>query len=372
MGKPLEIVIAYNLKRSAVSADHGTAATDSACSANPSDSAYSTGFGIGAPGPGSGSSDCDIHSLDNDAEFDDPETIFAIKRALESRGHRVGLHEANKFFPASIAAVSPDIVFNIAEGRNGRGREAHVPAILSYLGIPYTGSDETTICVAMDKPLAKRIVSSYGISTPDYAVIGSDGIHDNAALPAFPVIVKPVAEGSGKGISGISIIKDAFELDNVAGSLISRYNQDALVEEYIPGREFTVGLLGNGNGVRVFTPMEIIFRDKTQSIYSYEIKRDFRRHIDYACPPDVGDEIIAEMQDAALKIFRILQCRDFARIDFRMSPEGRLNFIEINPIPGLAPGYSDYPMLAEFCGVSYDDLICSILSNALTRYNIEQ
>ena len=349
MAKPLEVGIAYNLKQSRPAA----------------------GLHSGSSVHQSGSSDCYSGPEDDDAEFDDPETIKAIKRALETGGYRVSLHEANRFFPASIEAVRPDIVFNIAEGRNGRGREAHVPAILSYLGIPFTGSDETTICIAMDKALAKRIAASYGIRTPDYAVIGRDSVHGDITLPSFPVIVKPVAEGSGKGISGVSLVKDANELFKVVDGIISRYDQDALVEEYIPGREFTVGILGNGSDVRVFSPMEVIFRDTAQSIYNYEIKRDFRRYIDYACPPDAGDEVIANLQETALKLFRVLQCRDFARIDFRLSPEGCLHFIEINPIPGLAPGYSDYPMLAEFCGVGYDELICSILGSALLRYEMQ-
>lgn len=315
---------------------------------------------------------------DAEAEFDDPDTIMAIKKALETAGHRVELFEALESFPASIAASRPDIVFNIAEGRLGRGREAHVPAILNFLNIPFVGSDETAVCIAMDKALAKRLLASFGVDTPKYTVItgdtrytsGNSASSDQPEQPGFPIIVKPVAEGSGKGISGVSLVSGSDELHVVADELIRTYEQDALAEEYIPGREFTVGLLGNGAGTRVFAPMEVIFRDKAHSIYSYEIKRNFKQHIDYACPPDLDAGLISKLEETALQVFRITGCRDFARVDFRLSPENRLYFIEINPIPGLAPGYSDYPMLAGFCGVDYDTLICSILDSALTRYGL--
>lgn len=335
---------------------------------------------------------------DSEAEFDDLETILAIKKALETSGRRVGLIEADENFPSLIAQSSPDIVFNIAEGANGRGREAQVPAILNFLNIPFVGSDETAMCVAMDKALAKSILAARGISTPKFTVIGSESDYDNPAPPPFPAIVKPVAEGSGKGITNASIVSSSEELAKVSGELVSRYSQAALVEEFISGREFTVGLLGNGSNTRVFTPMEVIFREnayKTRdnafssrvtaysafdnahytgndayNIYSYDIKRNFKQYIDYACPPEVEDAVIEDLEKTALKIYRILQCRDFARIDFRMSREGRLYFIEINPIPGLAPGYSDYPMLAAYCGVDYEELICSILNSALARYGL--
>ena len=354
---------------------------------------------------------------DAEAEFDDFETISVIKKALETVGHRVELFEAEEGFTAAIAANKPDIVFNIAEGRIGRGREAHVPAILSFLGIPYTGADETAMCLAMDKALTKRILASYGITTPQYCVISNDisrvadsggGFHiggsssctscfsepcsspdDNALtrcngcegeksrsaadIPAhfpLPAIVKPVAEGSGKGISGVSIVASTSELYKAANDVIKSYAQDALVEEYIDGREFTVGLLGNGNDVRIFAPMEIIFRDADRRIYSYDIKRNFKQHVDYACPPNVGVDVISALKETALRIFRIIGCRDFARVDFRMSHDGDIYFLELNPIPGLAPGYSDYPMLAEFCGVGYDELICRVLDCALARYGL--
>ena len=307
---------------------------------------------------------------DAEAEFDDPGTIEAIKGALASAGCKVELFEAEESFPAKIAAQRPDIVFNIAEGRRGRGREAQVPAILDFLGVPYTGSDETTMCIAMDKALVKRILASYHIRTPAYRLVKEASSSISVKGLTWPLIIKPNAEGSGKGISGASVVSDLNGLHRAVAEKIGTYQQDMLVEEYIPGREFTVGLLGYGDNTRVFTPMEILFRDKEHSIYSYEVKRDFKQYVDYACPPDIGGRIRAEMENTALKIYRILGCRDFARIDFRLSPEGRLYFIELNPIPGLAPGYSDYPMLAEFCGMDYAALIRNILHSALARYGL--
>ncbi|MCL1805846.1 MAG: ATP-grasp domain-containing protein [Clostridiales bacterium] len=319
---------------------------------------------------------------DAQAEYDDPDTIQAIKSALESAGCRVELYEAEEDFPAQIAARRPDIVFNVAEGRRGRGREAHVPAILSFLGVPYVGSDEAAMCLALDKALTKRLLSTWGIRTPKFAVfrkgsplsaddIASVGDCLGSGAVGWPVIVKPNEEGSGKGITDVSVVPDATALREAVEEMIRVYEQDALVEEYIPGREFTVGLLGNGAGTKVFAPMEVLFNDKGRSVYSYEVKRDFKRHVSYACPPDISAGLRAEMEGAARLAYDALGCRDFARADFRLSPGGSLYFIEINPLPGLAPGYSDYPMLAGFCGVGYNSLIEGVLKCALARYGMD-
>ena len=306
---------------------------------------------------------------DAEAEFDDAETIRAIQGALENAGFRVGLYEATEDLPLRLMQKKPDIVFNIAEGMNGRGREAHVPAILNYLRIPFTGSDETTMGIAMDKALTKRLVASYGVSTPAYQVV-------DCALPftdiclSFPVIVKPNTEGSGKGISRLSIVSDPGELQRLLKEKTAAYQQDMLVEEFIHGREFTVGILGNGDTLRIFPPMEIEFDDISRGIYDYETKKNFRQHVRYGCPADIGAGLRKEMEDTAETIYRALACRDFARIDFRLSAEGRLYFLEINPLPGLAPGYSDFPILAAFCGMEYITLIQKILDCAIKRYRL--
>ena len=303
---------------------------------------------------------------DAEAEFDELTTIVAIKNALEQTGCEVELFEADETLPLKLVQNKPDIVFNIAEGMRGRGREAQVPAILNFLNIPFTGSDESAMCIAMDKALTKRLLGTYGVKTPKYKIVGP-------ATPLvgfnfhYPVIVKPNEEGSSKGISNFSIVQNVGELRQILKKNISIYKQDMLVEEYIPGREFTVGILGNGEQAHVFAPMEIIFKTKEHSIYSYDVKKNFRNYINYECPPNISAELRRHMEHTAAKIFKALRCRDFARIDFRLSPEGELYFIEINPLPGLAPEYSDFPMLAEFSGVGHTALVRKILDVALAR-----
>lgn len=306
---------------------------------------------------------------DAEAEFDDIETIRAIQNVLEASGCVVELFEATEEFPVKLIQSRPDIVFNIAEGSGGRGREAQVPAILEFLNIPFTGSDSTALSVAMDKALTKRIAASYGVNTPKFRIVKPDTPFGDIDIP-FPAIVKPNSEGSSKGISDVSIAEDATRLKYILTEKISAYKQDMLVEEYVQGREFTVGVLGNGNALRVFTPMEIVFRDRAHGIYSYEVKRNFREFVSYECPPNIDGETVKEMENAALAVYHALECRDMARVDFRLSPEGQLHFIEINPLPGLAPDYSDFPMIAAFNGMDYAALIQNILDRALTRYGL--
>ena len=306
---------------------------------------------------------------DLDAEFDEPETIQAIAKAIQNAGHKVRVIEADHELPLRLAQDRPDIVFNIAEGLNGRGREAQVPAILSYLGIPYVGSDETTMALTMDKALCKRLLTTYAIPTPRYQLVSraTDFIDESLG---WPLIIKPNAEGSSKGISDLSIVGDPLSLQQLLVEKLALYQQQMLVEQYIAGREFTVGILGNGDDQWVFTPMEVIFANPNHQIYSFEVKRDYRRLIEYACPPDLTPDKLLEIEETASVIYSILECRDFARIDFRMDKSGQLYFIEINPLPGLAPDYSDYPMLAEFCGVDYEALIQAVLAAALSRYQL--
>ena len=307
--------------------------------------------------------------FDSAAEFDDYGTVCAIMKALRTGNREVSLIEAEKEFPLKIAETEPDIVFNIAEGMNGAGREARVPAILNHLGIPFTGSDEVTMCLALDKALTKRLLSTYRIATPNYKTTGENTRFSAAGL-SWPVIVKPNCEGSSMGITDRSIARDEDELFEILNRNAGQYNRETLVEEYIPGREFTVGILGNGKETRVFPPMEIIFKDAGNGVYGFDVKKDFKKYIEYKCPPLLDKSKIAEIEKTALKIFSVMRCRDCARVDFRLSPEGKLYFIEINPLPGLAPGYSDFPMIAEFCGMDYDALIRNILNCALKRYNI--
>ena len=306
---------------------------------------------------------------DAEAEADNEETIGAIQNVLEAAGHTVILFEAASELPSRLLEEKPDIVFNIAEGINGRGREAQVPAILNFLRIPFTGSDETTMCVSMDKALCKKIVSALGICTPPYMVARFGAPLKDLNLD-FPLIIKPNSEGSSKGISDCSVVNDEGELRRVLEEKLDAYRQDMLIEEYIQGREFTVGLLGNGERLRIFPPMEIIFKDKAHSIYSYEVKRNFGEYVRYECPPDLNSALRKEIENSSETIYRFLQCRDMARMDFRLSRESKLHFMEVNPLPGLAPEYSDLPIIAAFCGMDHASLIRYILDSALERYGM--
>jgi D-alanine-D-alanine ligase len=309
--------------------------------------------------------------VDIEAEYDNMETVLAIKNALEQGNCKVELMEATGELLGRLTDTQLDIVFNFAEGIQGRGREAQVPAILNLLKIPFSGSDETTLCIALDKALTKRLLASYHIRTPKYKIISYEHPKPINSFP-LPAIVKPNAEGSSKGISDIAIVTEIDELNTLVLKNISVYKQDMLIEEYVEGREFTVALLGNGDGLHVFPPMEIVYlnRDNKFNIYSYSVKQNYKDIIKYECPASIDRKIEQEMINTAKRIFNILGCKDLARIDFRLSNDGKLYFIEINPLPGLAPGYSDFPMIAEFNGVEYGKLVRGILGSALKRHGM--
>ena len=311
------------------------------------------------------------HASDAEAEFDEPRTIDAIGAALRNGGYKTIILEATKGFPQKLGSALPDIVFNISEGRSGRSREAQVPAILEYCGIPFTGSDTVALSVALDKVMTKRLVQSCGIETPAFRVVAR-GVSDMPGDLTFPVIVKPNAEGSSKGVSDDCVAENMTQLRTLVNRLMRDCTGELLAEQYIDGREFTVGIIGNGPDIRVFEPMEIIYSKLKghYKVYSYEVKQNYRDYISYKCPPDLPSELIVKMKNTAEAVYKILGCLDLARIDFRLSEDGCLFFIEINPLPGLAPDYSDFPMLAGYNGMEYDDLIRAIVSCALKRYGM--
>ncbi len=309
------------------------------------------------------------HDSDEEAEFDSPETVEAIRSALESGGADAVVIEAGRDLARELADKKIDFVFNIAEGRGGRDREAQVPGLLGLLGIPYSGSDAAALAVTLDKSLTKRLAASCGVRTAADALIYPGG-EDDLPDMTYPVLVKPNAEGSGKGVTERAVAENKEQLRAMLRSLFEKYPQPMLAETYLSGREFTVGILGNGGAMQVFPPMEIIYRHPTQGeyyVYSYEIKKDYRSHVDYQCPADVPKAAADEMTEAARTVFNALGCRDLARVDFRMDGAGRPCFLEINPLPGLAPGYSDFPMAAETVGYGYNELICAVAETAARR-----
>jgi D-alanine-D-alanine ligase len=311
---------------------------------------------------------------DEEAELDDWQTVEDIKKAIESLGCNVILLEATGDIIYEIPKYKIDIVFNFAEGLKGRGREAQIPALLNLLKIPFTGSDETTLGVALDKALAKKIVSYSGIKTPKFQLFFSPNEKLKKTLK-FPLIVKPNAEGSSKGISDTAIAENEKELKELIERNIKNYNQSALVEEFIKGREFTIGLIGNRDSLEILPIMEIIFKNTPTkyNFYSYKVKKESSKFIKYVCPAKLLPQEERKIKRFGQRIFNALQCQDVARIDLRLSEEdNEPYFLEINPLPGLVKGYSDLPLIAESIGISYEELIKKILNAALKRYNMKE
>jgi D-alanine-D-alanine ligase len=308
-------------------------------------------------------------SEDSQAEYDSPSTLQAIREAIASWGHEVVDLEANQELPGVLATANVDLVFNIAEGFKGRNRESQVPALLELLDIPYTGSDPATLSIALDKALAKRIVRQHGIHTPNFQIMTSGKERLIKEFTTFPLIVKPVAEGSSKGVVSKSVCNSEAELREVVKEMVGKYQQPALVEEYVSGREFTVGLLGERRP-KVLPPMEIVFLDKedTTPIYSFQHKLDWSDRIRYDVPAKLDPGQLDKLKAAGRAAFMALGCRDVARIDFRMDEKGRVYFIECNPLPGLTPDWSDLVLIAKGAGMDYRTLIGEILSGAIRRY----
>jgi D-alanine-D-alanine ligase len=304
---------------------------------------------------------------DSEAEYDPPETIDSIRRAIESFGHTVVPLEANPEFPRLLAESRVEFVFNIAEGVVGRNREAVVPALCELLGIPYTGSDSATLAIALDKALTKKVLRQHNVLTPEFQVMQT-GKERLAQALRFPLIVKPNQEGTSKGISGSSVVDDETALRAAVREILERYRQPALIEEYIPGREFTVGLLGDRRP-RVLPPMEILFKDAAnpRPVYDYLIKQDWQKYVEYACPARLSPQEARAIERAARETFLALDCRDVARVDLRMNPQGAVYVLEVNPLPGLTPDYSDLVLIAKAAGLDYRTLIGEILAGGLKR-----
>jgi D-alanine-D-alanine ligase len=305
---------------------------------------------------------------DTEAEYDAPETINSIRDALESYGHVVVPVEATAELPRQLMDSPVDLVFNIAEGVSGRNREAAVPALCELMGIPYTGSDAATLSIALDKALSKRVLRQHGIATPEFQVMET-GRERLSPKMKFPLIVKPNQEGSSKGVSAhASVVDDEESMRAVVRELVDKYRQPALIEYYIAGREFTVGLLGDKRP-RVLPPMEIIFLDKANArpVYDFQIKQEWEKHVYYQCPAKLTPAELRSMERIARETFVALDCRDVARVDLRMDDAGEIYVLEVNPLPGLTPGYSDLCLIAKAANIDYRSLIGEILAGGLKR-----
>jgi D-alanine-D-alanine ligase len=304
-------------------------------------------------------------SEEESAEFDSENTITAICGALVALGHDpVPIGNVKALNQRLAGGERWDAVFNICEGLKGYAREAQVPALLEAFDIPAVFSDPLTLSVALDKAWAKRIVRDQGVPTPQFALI--EKANDIAAVQIpYPVFLKPVAEGSGKGVNARSRANNAAELRNTALSLLEKYRQPVLVEAYLPGREFTVGITGTGATAEVLGVMEIIPTSKaTANGYGFENKENWEDKISLRLVDDLEAQAAG---DVALRAWRALRCRDGGRVDIRSDKSGAPNFIEVNPLAGLNPNYSDLCFIARFKGLTYADLIGKIMASFRER-----
>jgi len=299
------------------------------------------------------------------AEFDKEDTIEALAKGLAALGFAVDrVGSARSLVNALADGRRWDLVFNIAEGLYGLGREALVPALLDAYRIPYTFSDPLVMALCLDKAACKRFVRDLGLPTPDFAVVRTDKDIAQVGLP-YPVFAKPVAEGTGKGVSAASRAGDKKELAAVCRALLKRFQQPVLVEEYLPGREFTVGIVGTGEMARPVGVMEVALNGSAEpGAYSYSNKANFEKLVQYL---PVEGSAAAEARDLALAVWRGLGCRDGGRVDIRMDAAGRASFLEVNPLAGLNPVISDLPILCAMNGVPYQDLLGMIVQSALER-----
>jgi D-alanine-D-alanine ligase len=303
-------------------------------------------------------------------EYDSAETLEFISGALLSKRHSVIRLGGGGEFLANVRSQNVDIVFNIAEGRGKhRSREAQVPSILEMLDIPYTGSDPECLAVCLDKPVTKKLVAAAGIKTPRWLEIADEDELGKIfwdGLP-FPAIVKPAYEGSSKGIRLTSLVSNTEQAREEACRILDCYQQPVMVEEFIDGDEVTVGIIGN-SPPRVLGMMRILPKKRNgHFIYSVEVKRDYLNLVDYECPACLEEKVSDRIANDSLKAFKALGCRDFARVDFRVSPEGVPCFLEINPLPGLGT-YSDLIIMAKMLGWTHEEVIGAVFDAALERY----
>lgn len=289
---------------------------------------------------------------------------------LQAGHHCASLPVINNLpsFLQEVENFKPDLVFNLFTGKGYQ--QILMPALLEWLNIPYTGSDILTHCLALNKPLAKKIFEKEGIPTPSWRVIK----WENKTIPGnfnFPLLVKPVKEGSSRGIKKENLIENREQLKKLVYQINKKWHQATLVEDFIIGREFTVNVLGNEQ-IEILPIMELNFisiRPKEKGFYCQEIK-DEDRGIEFICPAPLEDNQRKEIEKWSQTAYRALGCRDYAWIDVRMSPEGKIYILEVNSLPGLHPGFSLFPRLAEYAGISYSGLITRIFDIARKRYQL--
>jgi D-alanine-D-alanine ligase len=312
------------------------------------------------------------------AEWDERETIEAVIHALAERHEVIPIDAANDVFN-HLRASRPDIVFNIAEGSNGPCREGHVPSILEYLNIPYTASDPLTLNLCLDKARAKEVLAYNGLPTARFRVVSQKQFDFNGFR--FPVMIKPLYEGSSMGIRNNSLVQSHEEMRERISWVLDEYSEPALVEEYLPGREFTVAILGNGGEARALPVVEIRFDtlpDGVNPIYSFEAKWIWDTRLNpleiFDCPARLAPELHGEIERICLGAYHVMKCRDWCRIDVRLDASGRPHILELNPLPGILPKPEDnscFPKAARAAGIGYKELINTVLNIACKRYGMD-
>ena len=322
-------------------------------------------------------------------DLDSEETVDAIASALEVGGHQVTILEGDAKLLDHLRQLKPDICFNIAEGHFGDSREAHIPAMLEMMRLPYTGSKVLTLSLSLDKPMTKRVLSYHGLPTPPFQVFErlNEALDPNMH---FPLFVKPSREGTGMGITAESIVYDENQLQKQLHSMFGRYDQPVLAEQYIEGREITVGVVGNlsspvawrlpedeqaqriSRGLHFFPPLEVDmtrYPEEEAGIYTNRIKTELAHEFHYLCPAPLTRDQIEELNWLTATTFRVTGCLDVARVDFRLdaNDQNKPYILEINPLPGLNPEYSDLTIEARADGWSYEMLVNRILDEAAVR-----
>jgi D-alanine-D-alanine ligase len=322
------------------------------------------------------------------AEWDSAETIDAVANALSPFGDVIRI-EANEDLPIRLRTERPDIVFNIAEGLYGPNREAHVPAICEFYGVPYSGSDPFTLSLCLHKARTKDVLRAHGVPTASFALIESESdlvslvASDSPLLrptPDAPIFLKPVQEGSSKGITERNLVRSLTELEATARFLLTTYDQPVIAETFLPGAEFTCGVLGNGRMARVLPLVGMNFGSLPAGalpIYGYEAKWVWDRPDEpldmFECPARVDLRLQHAIEDVVLRAYRLLGCRDWSRVDVRLDEQGVPNIVEVNPLPGILPNPADnscLPKAARAAGMSYDALIQSTLVAAADRTGV--
>lgn len=326
------------------------------------------------------------------ADLDSPTTVEAICAALAAAGHRAIFLEGDLSLVETLPKLKPDICFNICEGRWGDSREAHVPAILEMLRIPYTGSGVLTLALTLDKPMTKRVLAFHGLPTPAFQVFerADEPLDDDMS---FPLFVKPSREGTGMGVSGSSIVHTEAELRQQLTEQIARYRQPILVERFVRGREVTVGVIGNlrppvarrvpddnrarrvTHGLRFLPPLEVDFTAYPASeggVYTNRMKTEWANDFHYRCPAALPTELVERLNWLTAATFRVAGCADVARVDFRLDADAadQPYILEVNPLPGLYPGLSDLVLEADAMGMAYAELINAILHAACVRHGL--